>query len=1193
MPGARLALALLLGSVFGVPAAADPVWVNGQAARAVIGQPYFTRQAPVSSQETIGAAAGIGLGGNRLFVAEGNKLGATPKNHRVVIYNNLSGFLPDPDAELPQADDDLCPVCVGIPEVVLGQTDFDSFDPALMDGMQNPGGVASDGVRLVVADTDNNRVLIWNTIPAANGTPPDVVIGQPDLTSNFPATSQTGMRGPQGVWIDSGRLFVADTQNSRVLIYNSIPTTNGAGADLVLGEPDFDTRPEPDLTQSNVIPSPTQMLDPVSVTVNNGRMFVADLGFSRVLIYLTVPTSNTFPADVVIGQPDFATAGGNNSTELCDPLPEPEPIEPPDGECTPTQDTELFCSDGVDNDCDGTIDFFFDDDCGPAFPRRCEATMSFPRFALSDGEKLYVADGGNDRVLIYNQIPLENGASADTVLGQPDFQTLEESDGAASLRAPTSLAHDGTNLFVADPFTRRVLVFTPGEDQVLRDGLVNGAAFAIPSNGFVSFGGDRTEGAEDLVTIDGREYKFTTPADGATPDQVRDGLMEMINNDAEAAVTGSPFVSNSVHATGTVQFGGSVAAGDLVRLEVAGRVYEAEAFPGDEPLVMVDRLLFVINRAEDPDVFAQRQLGVEALDVLELIAKQIGRQGNGIPYAVSVSDGSLLEIQVGDEEAAKGAQAAVFNGGDDEFGIRLFAKQPGSDGDFISIDTSITGEGSLASIRRSGNNLTGGNDARELPAGTLASIFGTGFAEQTFEAETNVPQLPKELGGVRVYVNGMQVPLYVVTPEQINFVVPFETLGTTVSIYVRRRHDDGTVTVSSARASEVARASPGLFAFDGVEPRRAIAVHGAGPAQGRVAISTTAAAGGTGSAAVAGTEVTVTINGRAYVYVTADGDTADTVRDGLVAVINAGDGDPEVTASAGTEGFFSARTTIIISGEIQAGDVVTFTIRGRPYQVTVQENDTVISIRNKMVDEINAGLGDPEVTARRLEGFDLNAPQMQVVARSLDESGNDIPFTTSVNEGSTLIVVPDLDDNDEPFGFLRGGQAPPVVILTAREDGRDGNKITFSASSSDIAQINTTTRQPTLCCGNDFFSLITEENPAIPGETIVIFGTGLGLTAPQPISEGVVSGQPIPSSPLFNVPLVADDFVSSQVARITAQVQFVGLMPGQVGVYQLNLRLNENLEDNPAAQLTIAQVFFISNVVTIPIKNLRPRQDAL
>ena len=67
----------------------------------------------------------------------------------------------------------------------------------------------------------------------------------------------------------------------------------------------------------------------------------------------------------------------------------------------------------------------------------------------------------------------------------------------------------------------------------------------------------------------------------------------------------------------------------------------------------------------------------------------------------------------------------------------------------------------------------------------------------------------------------------------------------------------------------------------------------------------------------------------------------------------------------------------------------------------------------------------------------------------------------------------------------------------------------------------------------------------------------------------------------------------SLVDRITALVDFVGLMPGQVGVYQLNLRLGDRLPDNPALPLTIAQVFFISNVVTIPVKNLRPRQDAL
>ena len=104
-------------------------------------------------------------------------------------------------------------------------------------GMRQPTALASDGTHLAVADTLNNRVLIWNTIPAAINQPPDVVLGQTNFTSNsFPTTpTASSLRGPQGVWIQNGMLFVADTMNDRVLIYNSIPTANGAAANLVLG----------------------------------------------------------------------------------------------------------------------------------------------------------------------------------------------------------------------------------------------------------------------------------------------------------------------------------------------------------------------------------------------------------------------------------------------------------------------------------------------------------------------------------------------------------------------------------------------------------------------------------------------------------------------------------------------------------------------------------------------------------------------------------------------------------------------------------------------------------------------------------------------------------------------------------------------------------------------------------------------
>ena len=1213
-----LVLILACSTVWTPSGMAQPKFVNGQAARLVIGQPSFTRQAPVSGRETIGGAGGIAIVNNRLFIADGNEMGSTPLNNRVLLYNDLASFIPDPDHALPQpakgaGPQEFCPVCVGLPDVVLGQPDFNAINPRRSDGFQNPVSVASDGTMLAVADTDNNRVLIWRNLPTANGTLPDVVVGQPDFSTAVPRTAADGMRGPQGVWIDNNRLFVADTQNSRVLIFSPVPSANGASANVVLGQPDFNTRPEPDLTQSNVEVTPSSMLDPVAVTVSNNRLFVTDLGFNRVLIFLTVPASNAFPADVVVGQRDFESAIANDSTALCEALPPPPEsnididtsrpatgctmseqrevscadgldndcdglIDRADGEdcCVATQETETFCSDGVDNDCDGEIDFFNDEDCGPAFPARCESTLSFPRYALSDGEKLFIADGGNDRVLVFNEIPLENGAAADVVLGQPDFQTTEESTGAASLRSPSSLATDGTNLYVADPFTRRVLVFTPAEDQIVQDGLVNGAAFHVPASGFVFLQGNLQANQKTTVVIGPRQYQHSAVEGDDAEDAVAFILNE-INADPEAVVTASPAISSGEHASGAFTFAGEIQAGDRLTLTIGDETYVAEVQADDQPFVMVDRFVNEIRANPNSAYFALRDIRGDVLNRLRFVFRGIGPQANGIPYSMTASPGALVTFE---------AEGEVLDGGFQAYGFRVFAKEPGPVGNNISIRTQTSLDG-VTAPSASGQLLTGGSDARELPVGTIASIFGTGFADQDWAAQSAIPSLPTELGGVQVYVNGVLAPLYSVTPEQINLQVPFETMGTTVSVYVRRVHDDGTVTVSAPRASRVARASPGLFAFPGPEPREAIAVHGTGVAQGSIAVTQVQVNTGDAVGVDAGVTLTVKVQGRAYSYTTVQGDTPRTARDGLVAAINAGDGDPAVIASASQEGFFSARADVTLTGAIQAGDVVTITINGRPYAVVVREDDTLTIIRNLLVQEINAGQGDPEASARRIDGLDPNAPVLQVVARSLGDDGNEITFTVTVNEGAVIEATTNAED-----GLLRGGQTPPVVLLTGRVLGREANEIEFSAESSNTAIMTVSTRASTLCCGNEPFSLITPENPAVPGESIVLFATGLGQTAPTPQSLGISSGEPIPVGQLLHVPFNALDFVSSLVDGRSAVIQFVGLMPGQVGVYQINMRINEGLEDNPAAPLTIAQVLFISNVVTIPVKNLRPRSDA-
>jgi uncharacterized protein (TIGR03437 family) len=58
-------------------------------------------------------------------------------------------------------------------------------------------------------------------------------------------------------------------------------------------------------------------------------------------------------------------------------------------------------------------------------------------------------------------------------------------------------------------------------------------------------------------------------------------------------------------------------------------------------------------------------------------------------------------------------------------------------------------------------------------------------------------------------------------------------------------------------------------------------------------------------------------------------------------------------------------------------------------------------------------------------------------------------------------------------------------------------------------------------------------------------------------------------------------------------VEFVGLMPGMVGIYQVNLRLNDDLPDDRNTTLFIAQQRFVSNTITFAVKNIRPRQTAV
>ncbi|MGI9075349.1 MAG: FG-GAP-like repeat-containing protein [Bryobacteraceae bacterium] len=458
-------------------------FTNGQAARAEIGQLSFTYANSVPGRQIIGGASGLAYADGMLFVADSNRVGALPQNNRVLMFNTGQIPLPDADVAALKPFNPHCYLCGYPAQNVLGQPNFSTataVSPVTAQTMLTATAVATDGHILAVADTDNNRVLIWTSIPTTVDAPANIVLGQPNFTtsqSTSTITAQT-LRGPQGVWIQNGKLFVADTQNFRVLIWNSIPTQNNQAADLELGQPNFNTAHQPPVNQPNPTAAADQLLNPVSVTSDGIRLYVADLGFNRVLIWNSIPTVMDQPADVVIGQPNMTTTVANNTAALCP---------------------------------------------SAAGTGRCEKTLNFPRFALSDGTRLFIADGGNDRVLIFNSIPTSNGAGADAVLGQPDFlhdvvtnQTtsvittaVDNTGSVDTVPSPMSLAFDGTNLYVSDSFNRRVLVFTPGNTMLPPQSVLNRASEIIRQEGVVTLAGKIVAKDTVTITIAGKAYTYT------------------------------------------------------------------------------------------------------------------------------------------------------------------------------------------------------------------------------------------------------------------------------------------------------------------------------------------------------------------------------------------------------------------------------------------------------------------------------------------------------------------------------------------------------------------------------------------------------------------------------------------------------------------------------------------------------------
>ncbi|QHS11146.1 NHL repeat-containing protein [Sinimarinibacterium sp. NLF-5-8] len=331
------------------------------------------------------------------------------------------------------------------PDRVLGQADFQTGTENSLPGSRGlrfPQSVAFDRSvtpnRVYVADAGNSRVLVWNNADAwGNGAAADHIIGQPDaLTTgcNSGGISASSLCVPYGLAFDSnGRLYVADGDNHRVLIYDD-PLTSPI-ANHVLGQGGaFDTN-----TANKGGVSANSLGIPFGIAVDgSGRLYVVDAFNHRVLAFdapLTSPTANR-----VFGQGGaFDTAEVNKGGVSANSLNRPSGV------------------------------------------------------AVDGNGNLYVADGENHRVLAYDA-PLTS-QTATRVFGQGGaFDTAVCHKGGASansLCVPFGMAVDGDGrLYVTELDRNAVLVYdtpltSPTSTSIFkfRDGLNRPRAVAIDDNG--------------------------------------------------------------------------------------------------------------------------------------------------------------------------------------------------------------------------------------------------------------------------------------------------------------------------------------------------------------------------------------------------------------------------------------------------------------------------------------------------------------------------------------------------------------------------------------------------------------------------------------------------------------------------------------------------------------------------------------
>jgi uncharacterized protein (TIGR03437 family) len=707
--------------------------------------------------------------------------------------------------------------------------------PATSAQLNLPVGLALDAQsNLYIADTNNSKL---RRVSAETGTITTVAgTGTRGSTGDGGPARAAQLAWPEGVWVDAqNTIIIADTFNDRVRRINAsdgrISTIAGNGLTGYTGDGTSATS--------------TRMFCPTSVVTDMaGRLYIADRENNRIRVVQPVPTGDLTPPVVTLTAPTT----GTTLTTTASPL--------------------MLA--GTAQDANGIVQVRWQNDrgfAGTAAGTNVWTVASVPLLIGLNNVTVTAFDLGGNSTSVTLAVTFNPAQVVVTVAGNGTVGSLGDGGAAvaAQLRQPIGVAVDGQgNLYVADTYNHRVRKVSPSGvitpfagNGILGSSGDNGLATAASLNEPISvladsagnvYIGDYRNHRVRKVTPDGQittiagTGEFGDKGDGGPATQAEITFPIGLALDAQGNLFIAEDWSPSEGGNNRVR---KVNASDGKISTVAGN--GEVGFGGDGGPATQARFLFPTGLAVDrqgnlyiADYGNARIRRVNASDgVINTIAGTgtDGYNGDNIPANTAQLNGPwglgldgagdlLIADQVNSRlrkiTLSTGMISTIAGNGNIGYGGDNGAPNVATLG--IPTNVAVDGQGHLyfadggnhrvrkiqpATTIRTVATISAASFTPNLAADAIAAAFGTNLATTT-QAATTLP-LPVTLAGANVRVRDSQgverfAPLFFVSPEQLNYLIPVGTANGLATITVNTT--DGSLITGTVMVSSIA---PALF----------------------------------------------------------------------------------------------------------------------------------------------------------------------------------------------------------------------------------------------------------------------------------------------------------------------------------------------------------------------------------------------